>query len=121
MGIQDLKKRTKDFALQIIRLVSALPLTQTGRVLGTQLLRAGTSVGANYRAACRARTQAEFIAKLGIVIEEADECCFWIELILESEVAKDPLLSTLLKEANEITAIMVASKKSATRSRVTRK
>ncbi len=109
----DLIDRTKKFGLRIIKLVDALPDTLAGRTLGTQLIRSGTSVSSNYRAACRGRSKAEFIAKLGIVEEEADECCHWLELIIEAELMKEAKVIELLREANEITAIMVASKRTA--------
>ena len=105
----DLKQRTKQFAIRVIRLVGKLPRTIEAQVVGKQLLRSATSVGANYRAACRGRSPAEFRAKLGIVEEEADECCYWIELIGESGMIDPKLLSELLQEANEITAMVVAS------------
>ena len=108
-----MKKRTKQFALRIIKLARALPKTIDGRTIGNQIIRCGTSVASNYRAACRARSRAEFIAKLGIVEEEADESVFWIEIIIESELMKKELVELLLKEANEITAMIVSSKKSA--------
>jgi four helix bundle protein len=113
MKENDLLKRTKAFALRIIKLVDALPNTLAGRTLGGQLIRSGTSVSANYRAACRGRSKAEFVAKLGIVEEEADESCHWLELIIESELMEEKKVAQLLKEANEITAIMVSSKKTA--------
>lgn len=109
----DLKKRTKQFALRIMKLVNALPNTTAGRNIGNQLFRSGTSVAANYRAACRARSRAEFISKLGIVEEEADETVFWLEVIIEAKIMREELVEPLLKEANEIVAIIVASKKSA--------
>jgi len=84
MKADDLKKRTKQFALRILKLVAALPNTAEGRAIGNQLVRAGTAVAANYRAACRGRSKAEFIAKLGIVEEEAAESAFWMELIIEA-------------------------------------
>ncbi len=115
MTEQELKLRTKQFALRVIKLVQALPKIDVARVVGKQLLRSGTSVGANYRAVCRARSTAEFIAKLGIVIEEADESCFWLEIIIEAGILKQGLVNSLLKEANEITAIMVASSNSASK------
>ncbi len=115
MDKAQLKQRTKDFALRVIKLAQALPKTPVGRVIGNQLLRAGTAVGANYRAACRARSKIEFVAKLGIVIEEGDECSFWIELIIESGLMKANLVSQLLKEASEITAIMFATRISASK------
>lgn len=105
----DLKKRTKDFALRVIKLVESLPNTKTSDVLGKQLLRSGTSVGANYRAACRARSAAEFQAKMGIVEEEADESGFWIELLSDSKQVKAARVAELLKEAGELTAIAVTS------------
>ena len=104
-------KRTKMFALRVIKLVDALPNTTAGRAIGNQLIRSGMSVSANYRAACRGRSKAEFVAKLGVVEEEADESCHWLELIVESGLMDEKLVAPLLKEANEITAIMVASKK----------
>jgi four helix bundle protein len=113
VGADELKQRTKQFALRAIKLVDALPTTTAGKVLGRQFLRAGTSVGANYRAACRARSKAEFIAKLGIVEEEADESLFWLELIEESGLMPKNRLIRLQKEADELTAIMAASRISA--------
>ncbi len=113
MDEHDLKPRTKQFALRAIRLVGALPENTTGRAIGNQLVRSATSVGANYRAACRGRSKAEFAAKLGTVVEEADESSFWLELVIESELLNKTLVEPLLKEANELTAIMVASRKSA--------
>jgi four helix bundle protein len=106
---QDLKARTKQFALRILRLYRGLPAREEARILGSQVLRSGTSVGANYRAACRARSKAEFIAKLGIVLEEADETVFWIELLLEGGIVRHEKLDDLLKEANELTSIFVTS------------
>ena len=105
----DLKDRTKQFALRVITLVESLPPGLTSQVIGKQLMRCGTSVAANYRAACRARSQVEFIAKLGIVIEEADEACFWLEIVTARNILKSTLVEPLLRESNEITAIMVAS------------
>jgi len=106
---QDLKARTKQFALRVLRLYRALPAGEEARILGRQILRSGTSVGANYRAACRARSRAEFIAKLGIVLEEADETVFWLELLLEGGIVKHEKLDALLKEAQELTSIFVTS------------
>ena len=108
-----LKTRTKAFALRVMKLVGVLPETSVGRTIGTQLVRSATSVGANYRAACRGRSKPEFVAKLGIVVEEADESCYWLELIIEGELMKKTLVEPLLLEANELTAIMVASHKTA--------
>ena len=113
MNENDLKQRTKSFALRIIKLCEALPQTAVSRVIKDQLRRAGTSVGANYRAACRGRSKAEFIAKLGIVEEEADETLFWLELIVDSKLMEQKPIQALLQEAGEITAIMSASRKSA--------
>lgn len=109
MNSEDMKKRTRAFALRLIRLVESLPNTRTADVLGKQLLRCGTSVGANYRSACRARSNAEFIAKLGIVEEEADESIYWIELMVETELIKQSRINDLLDEANQILSIVVAS------------
>jgi four helix bundle protein len=111
MKENDLQARTKTFALRVMKLADALSKTTAGQTIGRQLIRSGTSVSANYRAACRARSKAEFIAKLGIVEEEADESCHWLELIVESGLIEERLVQDLLKEANEITALMVASKK----------
>jgi len=113
LDTDELKQRTKAFALRIIRLVEALPNTSTARVIGNQLLRAGTSVGANYRAACRARSQAEFISKIGVVEEEADESAYWLELLIEAAVLSPTKVQALLDEANELTAIFAASGRTA--------
>src|ERR1043166_1503016 len=106
MNANDLKKRTKQFGLRILKLVGALPNTVQGRAIGGQLVRSGTSVGANYRAACRGRSKAEFVAKLGVVEEEADESAFWLELIIEGALLKESLVQSLLNEANELKQIM---------------
>lgn len=116
MDQAELKKRTKQFALRVMKMVGALPNDSVGRAIGNQLIRSGTSVGANYRAACRARSKAEFIAKVGIVIEEADESGYWMELIVEGDLLPLDKVELLLDEANQITAIMVASRKSAQQS-----
>jgi four helix bundle protein len=113
---EQLRPRTYQFALRIIRLVDSLPHSRSADHIGGQLLRCGTSVGANYRAACRARSAAEFRAKLGIVEEESDESVFWLEVLGDSKLMKKELLLDLLKEANEITAMVVASIKSSRRS-----
>ena len=113
MDAEDLKRRTKAFAIRIIHLVEALPNTSTARVIGNQLLRSGTSVEANYRAACRARSQAEFIAKIGVVEEEADESVYWLELLIEATVLPVVKVQDLLDEANELTAIFAASGRTA--------
>jgi four helix bundle protein len=109
MHEQELKDRTKQFGLRIMKLVDALPNTTSGRAIGNQLIRSGTSVGANCRAACRGRSKAEFIAKLGIVIEEADECGYWLELIMEGNLLPKTQIEPLHKEADELTAIFTAS------------
>jgi four helix bundle protein len=109
----ELKLRTKKFALRIIKLVESLPKSKIGDVIGHQLLRSATSVGANYRAACRARSQADFISKITIVEEEADESCYWLELIGEGELIEKEKLKDILKEADELTAIFTASGKTA--------
>jgi len=113
MNADDLKKRTKQFALRVLKLVAALPNTVAGRAIGGQLVRSGTSVGSNYRAACRGRSRAEFIAKLGVVEEEADESAFWMELIIEGELLKRKQVEALLSEAYELTKIMAQSRISA--------
>jgi four helix bundle protein len=113
MNRDELKKRTKEFALRIVKLVSALPNTTAGRVIGNQLLRSGTSVGANYRAACRAKSKSDFVYKISIVEEEADESSFWLELIIESELMRKSKIASLLKEADELTAIFVSTNKTA--------
>jgi four helix bundle protein len=113
MEKRDLKERTKGFALKVIKVVEMLPKGRTADIMGRQLLKAGTSVGANYRAACRAKSTADFISKMGIVEEEADESIYWIELLIEAGlVHKDDLIS-LLDEANQILAIIVSSIKTA--------
>ncbi|MCC7146401.1 MAG: four helix bundle protein [Phycisphaeraceae bacterium] len=105
-----LQQRTKTFALRVLRLCRALPKSADGRILAGQLIRSGTSVGANYRSACRARSRAEFLAKLGIVEEEADESCFWLELIMEDAMLPAKRIQPLWQEAQEILAMVVASR-----------
>jgi four helix bundle protein len=117
MNSEEMKARTKQFAKQIIKLCRLLPKNREGRLIGDQLFRAGTSVAANYRAACRARSRAEFISKLGIVEEEADESLFWLELIQELKLCQDKLVSSLMKEGNEILSIVVSSINTARRNR----
>jgi len=114
MTPDELKRRTKRFALAIIRLVGTLPRTEAARVIGGQLLRSGTAVGANYRAACRARSRAEFSSRLAVAEEEADEALYWLELLEESGLAKGPQMKWLMTEANELVAIFTASRKTAT-------
>jgi four helix bundle protein len=115
MNAEDLKLRTKQFALRSLQLVAALPDSLAGRTIGGQLVRSGTSVGSNYRSACRGRSRAEFIAKLGIVEEEADESAFWLELIIECKLLKPARVEPLLAEASELAKIMASSRKSASR------
>jgi four helix bundle protein len=113
---EQLRPRTHEFALRVIRLVDSLPQTRSAQHIGGQLLRCGTSVGANYRAACRARSPAEFRAKLGIVEEESDESRYWLEILGDSKLMKKERLFDLLNEADEITAMVIASIKSSRRS-----
>jgi four helix bundle protein len=113
MEKKSLKERTKQFALKVIKIVEMLPKGRTADILSRQLMSAGTSVGANYRAACRARSTADFISKMGIVEEEADESIYWMELLIESGlIGKDDLLH-LFDEADQILAITVSSIKTA--------
>ncbi len=116
MNQDDFKLRTRQFALRAIKRVEALPKGRTADVIGRQLLRSATSVGANYRASCRARSTAEFLSKLGIVEEEADECVYWLELIADSELLPVGRLQEILEEANQIVAMTVASIKTARKS-----
>src|SRR3989344_4012789 len=109
---KDLQERTKFFAIRIIKLAQFLEKNSITKMVGRQIFRSGTSVAANYRATCRAKSVKDFIAKLGIVIEEADETLFWLELLVESGLIESKQVTNLLKEANEITAIMVSSKNS---------
>jgi four helix bundle protein len=111
----DLRKRTTAFALQIIHLVENLPRGRTADVIGKQLLRCGASVGANYRASCRAKSPADFIAKMGIVEEEADEVIYWLELLVASGVIHERAITGLLDEANQLLAITVSSIRTARR------
>src|SRR5688572_28304956 len=115
MTPRELKDRTKRFAVDVVQLTRELPNTLDGRRIGQQLLDCGTSVAANYRSACRARSHAEFIAKMGIVEEEADETLFWLELMVDSRLVTHQRVEKLMKEANELTAISVASLKTAKR------
>ena len=104
----DLKQRTKDFAIRIVTFYRKLPRNEESRVIGKQILRSGTSIGADYCAACRAGSKAEFIAKIGIVLEEANETAFWLELLLQTKIFPPARINGLLKEANELTSIFVA-------------
>lgn len=110
---EELKKRSKQFAIRIVKVFRALPKTDEARILGKQVLRSGTSVAANYRSVCRARSRAEFIAKIGIVVEEIDETVFWLELLVETGIIKQERMASLLKEAHELLAIFAASQHTA--------
>lgn len=105
----EMKARTKSFSLRITKLAEAMPSGRTADVIGKQLIRSGTSVGANYRAACRAKSNADFIAKMGIVEEEADESAFWLELIVETGLMKKELVESLMDEANQLVSIVISS------------
>jgi len=109
MTADDMKKGTREFGLRIVRLVESLPNKRTANVIGNQLLRCGMSVGANYRAACRAKSRADFAAKMGIVQEEADESVYWIEMLVDCGLVKKSLVDPLLSEADEIVSIIVSS------------
>lgn len=113
MTPEELKKRTKQFALRVIKLCDTLPRTRAGNIIANQLIRSATSVGANYRAACRARSNADFISKIGITLEEADESVYWMEIIVESGMKSEKQMSSLMKEGNELVAIFVASSNTA--------
>jgi four helix bundle protein len=115
MTPKELKDRTKRFAVDVVQLTRELPNTLDGRRIGQQFLDCGTSVAANYRSACRGRSHAEFVAKLGIVEEESDEALFWLELMVETKLVTQERAAKLLKEADELTAIFVASLKTAKR------
>ena len=117
MEPRDLKQRTQEFALRVIRMVRALPKGQEGKVLGNQVLRSATSVGANYRSAQRGKSKADFIAKLAIAEEEADETCYWLELIIAAELLPTERVAPLLAEGKEITAILTAAGKTAKENR----
>jgi four helix bundle protein len=117
MTTQELKERTFEFGIRVVRAVESLPRSDVAKELGRQLLRAGTLVGANYRAAARARSRADFIAKLGIVEEECDESAYWMEVIVDLKLLKAARLEKLQVEANELLAIIVASIRTARRGR----
>ena len=110
---KELQARTKTFALRIIRMFRRLPKTEEAKIMGRQVLRSGTSVAANYRAVCRARSKAEFAAKLGVVVEEADETVFWLELLVESGIVSEERARGLIDEAKELLAIFVVSRRTA--------
>jgi len=109
MSPEEFKKRTKTFELRTIRLVEALPAKRAAQVIGNQLLRAGTSVGANYRAACRAKSRADFISKMGTVEEETDESLYWMEMLVDAGLIKQALIGELMREGSEILSVVVAS------------
>jgi len=109
MDERDFKERTRKLALRIVHLVQSLPKDLAAQTIGRQLLRCGTSIGGNYRAACRARSKADVISKMGIVEEEADETIYWTELLVETGIIKKERLSPLMKETDEILAMVVAS------------
>ncbi|RYD81693.1 MAG: four helix bundle protein [Sphingobacteriales bacterium] len=109
--VENFRKRTKQFALDGIYLFRDLPNTEEARIIGKQFLRSATSIAANYRAACRARSKAEFHSKLSITIEEADESIFWLELIWEANILPKSKIENLLKEASEITAVLTKARK----------
>jgi four helix bundle protein len=113
MTPSELKARSKEFALRVLKLTAALPKTIEGRAIANQLVRSGTSVAANYRVACRARSRLEFVAKLGVALEEADETQLWLELVIAGKLVPAKRVQSLLDEANELVAILVASRKSA--------
>lgn len=113
MTAEELRARTKQFTLRVLKVVGALPDNAQGRVISYQLMKAGSSVGANYRAVCRSRSRKDFINKLGVVIEEADESAFWLEVICEGNVLDPKLIGPLLQEANELVAIFTAARKTA--------
>src|SRR5437016_7039851 len=113
MDSAEMKKRTKEFAKRVINLCRKLPRTEEARLVRNQIFRSGTSVGANYRAACRGRSKPDFISKLGIVLEEADETVYWLELVIRANLLPESKVEPLLKEANELVSIFVASSKTA--------
>ena len=117
MNPEKMKRRTKEFAKKIIAFCRELPNNREGRLIGNQLFKSGTSVAANYRAACRGRSKAEFVSKLGIVLEEGDETLFWLEIIGEMKIHDESSVEYLMQECDEIVAIMVSSVKTAKQTR----
>ena len=113
MDSEELKRRTNFFALQVIRLIESLPPKQSVKIVGNQLLRSATSVAANYRSACKARSKADFVSKITIVEEEADESQFWLELMMEAGLVQESVVLPLYREARELTAIFTSSGKTA--------
>ncbi len=114
---QELQDRTKQFAIRVIRMFKALPKTEEARILGRQLLRSATPVAANYRAACRGRSKAEFTAKLGVAVEEMDETLFWLELFTDSGILPGERTESIMDEAKELLAILAASRQTARKKR----
>jgi four helix bundle protein len=110
---EQLRERTKQFAIRVVKLFRSLPKTDEAKVIGKQVLRSWTSVAANYRAVCRARSKAEFIARIGVVVEEADETVFWLELLVETGILSQARMDGLLTEENELLAIFAASQRTA--------
>jgi four helix bundle protein len=111
----DLRTRTRGFALRVIRLAESLPDTPTARVIRNQILRCGSSVGANYRAACRAKSKPDFVSKMGTVEEEADETIYWMELLIDTGIVNRKRIADLMNEADQILSIVIASIKTAKR------
>ena len=109
MTSEDLKRRTKKFVIESLELAGKIPKTKAGSVIEYQLIRSAASVGANYRSACRSRTDADFASRITICEEESDECCYWLELLVESKMMTNEDVKTLWKEANELTAIFASS------------
>jgi four helix bundle protein len=110
---EQFRDRTKQFAIRVVRLFRSLPKTEEAKIIGKQALRSGTSVAANYHAVCGARSKAEFVARIGIVVEEADETVFWLELLIETGIVSQARMDGLLIEANELLAIFAASQHTA--------
>lgn len=117
MDAQELQDRTKAFALRVMRLADALPAKRSANAVANQVVRSATSVGANYRAACRARSTAEFVAKLSIVVEEADETVYWLELIAAAALVSPGRITPLLEEARELLFIFASSRRTARKNR----
>jgi four helix bundle protein len=120
MKSAELQQRTKGFALRVLKLIEQLPNTIGGRVLANQVARSATSVGANYRAACRARSRAEFASKLGTAAEEADESLYWLELIRDGNFVPEKKLASLVSEADELTAISTAGRRTSSKNQTSR-
>ena len=115
MAPEELRRRTRRFAVEVVRLCRTLPRTDEAKIVGRQLLRSGTGVGSNYRAACRPRSDADFIAKLGIAVEEADETAFWLEVLIEAEIVTESATASLYRECDALIRILVASRDPARR------